>query len=103
MATRATRAKPSVVPPPEDRSKNARSKKLQKSNKKTVTFEDEDEEEDSEEDEEPDIEQEESHVSSEKPLPRSLEPGSHGTSKDLPFQSVPALAYVPLGKNLRPT
>jgi Aspartyl protease len=99
MATRATRAKPSVVPPPEDRSKNARFRKLQKPNTKTVTFEDEDDEGESTDDEEVDIESEKSHVASEKLL---LRPSNHGTGKDLPFQGVPALAYVPLGKNLRP-
>jgi hypothetical protein len=101
MATRVTRANPDVAPPPEDRSRKAQYKKNQKSIKKTVTFEEQSD--DDEQDPEDDDENEDPQESSKKAPPRSFESGNQRPNKDLPFRDVPEVAYVPLGKNLRPT
>jgi hypothetical protein len=102
MATRATRANPSVEPPPEDRSKEALMKKNPKTHKK-VSFE---EIEDDDEEEQVSYEGTEpgkSREMSRNPPPRSPRAGDQRTNNDLPFKDVPEVAYVPLGKNLRPT
>jgi hypothetical protein len=104
MATRATRANPSVAPPPEDRSRKALIKKNPKTYKKKVTFEEEIEDNDEEEQVSDDeAEQEESREQSRNPPSRSPKSGDQRMNNDLPFKDVPEVAYVPLGKNLRPT
>jgi len=98
MATRVTRANPNAAPPPEDRPRKAQYKKNQKTIKKAVTLED-DEEQDSGSDDEP----KNSIEIRRNPSSRSFETGNQKKNNDLPFKDVPEVAYVPLGKNLPPT
>jgi len=102
MATRVTRANPSAAPPPEDHTRKAPSKKIHKTVKKKVAFEvpemNDDEEQDSDDEGDPKGPPEESRNA-----PRQTpDPGQQRPNKDLPFKDVPEVAYVPLGKNLRP-
>jgi len=102
MAMHVTRANPSAAPPPEDRTRKAPSKKIHKTVKKKVAFEvpevNDDEEQDSVSKDEPKGSPEEGQNT-----PRqSLGSGQQRMNKDLPFRDVPEVAYVPLGKNLRP-
>ena len=84
MATRITRANPNAAPPLEDHSRKAQYKKNQKTIKKTVTFED-DEEQDSGGDDEP----KDSIEIRKNPSSRSFETGNQKKNNDLPFKDVP--------------